>query len=468
MRRSSICAVLTWSAAALAQPWANGFEHRQRIEVVSMQSATVFQVEATIDTSLTMSADCADVRVTASDGVSEVPFWIESGCRTPQTRLWFRASSLVAGTTTLFAYSRRRNTPNAADPRAVFFAFDDFSTDPTARWSSIRCTPMQDTFLWSAARTLVLTAARNTTSCAATLTTIDPSWETSFAIEFRFRISGFGGIGSGNPSFLGGDGLALAFFSGGPNARPPFAEVFGLDSDGYTVRFDTYLNQHPATPIFDDVHNFVGFVERVDGGYTSLSRTGGSQAYLRDGAWHAARLSIVGATGRVDIDGNTVVLTNKTWRLDNRHIAFGAATGDAVAQHEIDDVRVRRVFAQTPLVFVLPLEQRPTLQSDAGPDGGIDAAVLFDAGADAGRDGGLDAGRIGTDAGTDAGADAGDDAGSPGMIDAGTDSKKLVEPPTSLGPASTYRVSCDAGGPGDVWWPWGAVFLMRLVRRRWG
>jgi hypothetical protein len=373
----------TASSPALAEPWAAGFAKRQRIDVDSVNAFRDVQVEATVDTS-EAALDCSDVRFTTADDGGEIPFWIESGCRTAQTKAWFRAPQLRAGRTSFYVYSSRPNTPAASNARAVFFSFDDFSTAPRPRWPDIACTPVQETFVWSPSETLVLTNSAPDTACGATVGLIDSSWESSFAVEFRFRLTEFSGVSSGAPSMPGGDGFALGFFSAGPNLSFPlsensFGQPLGLYSDGYTVRFDTYANQEATNPNTDLFHNYVSFTERVDGGSARLAATVGGDVFLRDLAWHTARLSVSGRTARIDIDGNAVLSTTQTWRTANRKIVFGAATAGAYARHEIDDVRVWRLMAPAPVVGVLPLESRAdggaVFDLDAGAQPHADAST---------------------------------------------------------------------------------------------
>lgn len=76
---------------------------------------------------VSISYDCADIRLFDSDGTTPIPFWVEN-CKTPKTTLWTKWSSLAGGTRDLTLYYAN---PLAADvatsPQSIFTLFDDFS-----------------------------------------------------------------------------------------------------------------------------------------------------------------------------------------------------------------------------------------------------------------------------------------------------------------------------------------------------
>jgi hypothetical protein len=54
-----------------------------------------FQILATPNTAQLISqgkmkSDCSDIRVTDSDGITQLPYWIEDGCNTSSTKIWVR------------------------------------------------------------------------------------------------------------------------------------------------------------------------------------------------------------------------------------------------------------------------------------------------------------------------------------------------------------------------------------------
>ena len=79
-------------------------------------------------------SDGSDVRLRASDGVTDLPYWIENWNSSSQTAtLWVNASSLPAGTSTLYLVYGNSSATTTASGTNTFLFFDDFSTaDPTA------------------------------------------------------------------------------------------------------------------------------------------------------------------------------------------------------------------------------------------------------------------------------------------------------------------------------------------------
>jgi hypothetical protein len=73
-------------------------------------------------------SDGSDVRITAADGVTLLPFWIESWNSVAQTgSIWVRMPSVPNGTSTLYLYYGNPGATSASDGSATFEFFDDFS-----------------------------------------------------------------------------------------------------------------------------------------------------------------------------------------------------------------------------------------------------------------------------------------------------------------------------------------------------
>ena len=89
-----------------------------------------YQISVTLDTATLISqgklrADGGDLRFTDSEG-NLLPFWIESGVNTAQTKLWVRLPTLRTGTQTIFILYGNPNATSLSNGRATFDFFDDF------------------------------------------------------------------------------------------------------------------------------------------------------------------------------------------------------------------------------------------------------------------------------------------------------------------------------------------------------
>ena len=73
-------------------------------------SLTDFQVLVTVDTASLIAAgkmrsDCGDVRITDSDGVTLINYWIESGVNSSNTKIWIKVPTIPASSiTTIYMY----------------------------------------------------------------------------------------------------------------------------------------------------------------------------------------------------------------------------------------------------------------------------------------------------------------------------------------------------------------------------
>lgn len=86
---------------------------------------------------LSITYDCSDLRLFDADGVTPVPFWVES-CNTPVTRIWTKWSSLSFGSRQLFLYYGNPLAGSViSPPSSIFTLFDDFdgSSIDTGKWT---------------------------------------------------------------------------------------------------------------------------------------------------------------------------------------------------------------------------------------------------------------------------------------------------------------------------------------------
>ncbi|MCK5630135.1 MAG: DUF2341 domain-containing protein, partial [Nanoarchaeota archaeon] len=107
----------------------------------SGSSLTDYQVLLTVDTASLISAgkmqaDCDDIRITDSDGSTELSYWLESGCNTASTRLWVKVPSLAASSTkTLYMYYGNASISTESNGSETFpTLFKDFENDDLSDW----------------------------------------------------------------------------------------------------------------------------------------------------------------------------------------------------------------------------------------------------------------------------------------------------------------------------------------------
>ena len=77
-----------------------------------------------------MQPDCSDMRFTTSDGITLLPYWIESGCGTPSTTIWIRIDTLkgFGQLDTIYMYMNNPGAPPASSPYQAFHLWEPFDT----------------------------------------------------------------------------------------------------------------------------------------------------------------------------------------------------------------------------------------------------------------------------------------------------------------------------------------------------
>jgi hypothetical protein len=116
------------------QSWLDpGWNYRRAVTISNPgQSAlTDYQVQIRLDSSFDFAnakSDGSDIRVTAADGTTLIPFWIETWIPSAQQgSLWVKAPTLPTGGTTMFLYYGNPNAGNIGNNAdAVFDFYDGF------------------------------------------------------------------------------------------------------------------------------------------------------------------------------------------------------------------------------------------------------------------------------------------------------------------------------------------------------
>jgi len=114
--------------------WLSGWAYRRPIRIDNTRNSnnlTNYQVLVTVDTASLISAgkmrsDCGDIRFTDIDGVTILPYWIESGVNTTTTKIWVKVPSIPASSVyTIYMYYGNPNALSASDPTQVFIRIID-------------------------------------------------------------------------------------------------------------------------------------------------------------------------------------------------------------------------------------------------------------------------------------------------------------------------------------------------------
>lgn len=124
----------------LGAPW----QYRSTVTITNPGGVALanFQVKVQLGSSFNFAqaaAAGADIRFTGPDGVTLLPFWIESwNATTSSATLWVKVPSIPAGGTSLYMYYGNPSATNVSNGTATFDFFDDFSEASldTTRWTS--------------------------------------------------------------------------------------------------------------------------------------------------------------------------------------------------------------------------------------------------------------------------------------------------------------------------------------------
>ncbi len=124
-----------WSVQAGVGSWLSGWNYRRAFVLNNPNNVDLadFQVDILIRTDTLVASGklqpgCEDLRFTTKDGVTLIPYWIESGCNSANTKVWLRIPFLPAnGQDTFYVYYGNSSAVSASDPDSVFVFFDDFS-----------------------------------------------------------------------------------------------------------------------------------------------------------------------------------------------------------------------------------------------------------------------------------------------------------------------------------------------------
>ena len=121
--------------------WLTGWANKVPVTVNNPGAAqTDYQVQINLDTSNIdfgqANSDGSDIRFTAADGISLIPYWMESWQNGVSATFWVKVPSLPAGgSLTIYMYYGNPSATNASNGSATFYFFDDFESYPWTAWT---------------------------------------------------------------------------------------------------------------------------------------------------------------------------------------------------------------------------------------------------------------------------------------------------------------------------------------------
>ncbi|PJA92626.1 MAG: hypothetical protein CO133_02160, partial [Candidatus Komeilibacteria bacterium CG_4_9_14_3_um_filter_37_5] len=179
-----------------AAAWFNDdWYYRQSVPITNGGSAlTDYQIAITLDTATLITAgkmqsDCDDIRFTDAQG-NVLSYWIEEnnpGCNSATTKIWTKASSVPAGSSTIYLYYGNQSASNAQNGNNVFTFFDDFSINLSKWINPTGC---------AATITSGVMQISSSTGCDSTpvyVNSLSLSDATGYIMEFRGKFSSGGG-----------------------------------------------------------------------------------------------------------------------------------------------------------------------------------------------------------------------------------------------------------------------------------
>ncbi|MBO8180274.1 MAG: DUF2341 domain-containing protein [Archaeoglobus sp.] len=125
--------------------WLSGWTHRRGITITEQSGSTLtdYQVRIELNSSnfdfAKANADGSDIRFTADDGETLLPYWIKKWPSQPYIKTWIKVPSIPAGgSTTIKVYYGNPNAESKSDGEAVFEFFDDFGVPiDSEKWDII-------------------------------------------------------------------------------------------------------------------------------------------------------------------------------------------------------------------------------------------------------------------------------------------------------------------------------------------
>src|SRR5215469_17104444 len=135
--RLAICLFIVFSAQsghAQSTSWlGSGWRYRSAVSIANPGGTLLseYQVSVVLKSGFDFTktqVNGADIRFTANDGVTTIPFWLESwNASNSSASLWVNVPSIPAAGTTIYMYYGNASATSASNGNTTFEFFDDFS-----------------------------------------------------------------------------------------------------------------------------------------------------------------------------------------------------------------------------------------------------------------------------------------------------------------------------------------------------
>lgn len=335
--------------AADAGPWLEGFRYRRSLSIVnaSPESIQGYALSFELDTASLIAAgklqpQCQDLRVSSADSATAIPFWIQEGCNSLQTRVWIQVALKGGEPQTVLLYYGNPLATSIGSAANLFLFREDFSQDPrtSGRWFDLfeGSNDPANEFSWGGT-SLFLARAVGSKCGGGSLLNIDPAWEQGWEASFRFRVGGG----------TGGDGFAFGFFHQGNGGG---GHHLGVGRSGYAIEIDGFQNSSANDPSADHI----AVTQTLPSGPANHLEYFDTQA-VEDGAWHTLTVGFFHNDVSVALDGTARLRVPVAFDTTFRRMLFGACSGGVTNDHEIDDLLVRRYVRPEPTWGVGPEEK---------------------------------------------------------------------------------------------------------------
>ena len=151
-RISAVVLIIFLTTQFMAAQWYDGnWLYRMPVAVPNTGLTELIDLQVQINLSTSnfdftkALPDGKDIRITASDGITLIPFWIET-FTTTSARIWVKVPSIPVTTgTTIFLYYGNFEATSISNGVLTFNFFDDFkswpSTEPPSIWQSLASVP---------------------------------------------------------------------------------------------------------------------------------------------------------------------------------------------------------------------------------------------------------------------------------------------------------------------------------------
>jgi hypothetical protein len=124
-----------------ASSWGlDGETRRKPVHILnndSGQDLSDYQVMVDIPYDSDMQPDFDDIRFTASDGVTPLPYYLESKTNSVIARFWVKVSNIPMGISNVYAYYGDQSLTSSSSGSSTFRYFNDFNSDSISNWTRV-------------------------------------------------------------------------------------------------------------------------------------------------------------------------------------------------------------------------------------------------------------------------------------------------------------------------------------------